>query len=53
MKFKHYLTSIDQVAVYPLFSLMLFTVFFGVVTWYVFSAKKSAMEERSQIPIKD
>jgi cytochrome c oxidase cbb3-type subunit IV len=52
MKFKHYLTSIDQVAIYPLFSLLLFTVFFGVVTWYVFSTHKVVMEERAKIPIQ-
>ena len=52
MKFKYYLTAIDQVAIYPLFSLLLFTVFFGVVTWYVFTTKKSIMGERANIPIQ-
>ncbi|MEN9598329.1 MAG: hypothetical protein RL596_640 [Bacteroidota bacterium] len=52
MKFKHYLTAIDQVAIYPLFSLLLFTIFFGAVTWYVFSTHKTVMEERAKIPIQ-
>lgn len=52
MKFKYYLTAIDQVAIYPLFSLLLFTVFFGVVTWYVFTTKKSIMDKRANIPIQ-
>jgi hypothetical protein len=53
MKFKHYLTSIDHVSIYPLVSLLIFTVFFAVVTWYVFSASKASMNERSNIPIND
>jgi cytochrome c oxidase cbb3-type subunit IV len=53
MKFKNYLTSIEHVGIYPLISLLIFTIFFGVVTWYVFSAKKSTMVERSNMPIKD
>ncbi|HJV19968.1 MAG: CcoQ/FixQ family Cbb3-type cytochrome c oxidase assembly chaperone [Sphingobacteriia bacterium] len=53
MKFKHYLTSIDHVSIYPMISLLIFTVFFGVVTWYVFSASKDSMNERSNIPIND
>jgi cytochrome c oxidase cbb3-type subunit IV len=53
MKFKHYLTSIDHVGIYPLVSLLIFTIFFAVVTWYVFSASKASMIERSNIPIND
>ncbi len=53
MKFKNYLTSIDHVSIYPLVSLLIFTVFFAVVTWYVFSASKASMKERSNIPIND
>ncbi|MEI6265694.1 MAG: CcoQ/FixQ family Cbb3-type cytochrome c oxidase assembly chaperone [Sphingobacteriia bacterium] len=53
MKFKNYLTSIDHVGIYPLISLLIFTVFFAVVTWYVFSASKASMIERSNIPIND
>ncbi len=53
MKFKNYLTSIDHVGIYPLISLLIFTIFFAVVTWYVFSSSKDAMDERSNIPIKD
>lgn len=53
MKFKNYLTNIDHVAIYPLISLLIFTVFFAVVSWYVFNASKASMNERSNIPIKD
>lgn len=53
MKFKNYLNSIDHVAIYPLISLIIFTIFFAVVTWYVFSASKASMVQRSNIPIND
>ncbi|HLD52158.1 MAG TPA: hypothetical protein VJA82_02535 [Sediminibacterium sp.] len=53
MKFKNYVTSIENVNIYPMVSLVIFTVFFGVVTWYVMSANKEKMEKNSQIPIND
>ncbi len=51
MKFKNYLTSIDHVSIYPLVSLLLFTVFFAAVTWYVFSTSKKEMDKRSRAPL--
>jgi cbb3-type cytochrome oxidase subunit 3 len=53
MKFKNYVTTIDNVNIYPMISLVIFTVFFAVVTWYVFSASKEKMKKNSQIPIND
>jgi len=53
MKFKNYITTIDNVNIYPMISLVIFTVFFAVVTWYVFSASKEKMKKNSQIPIND
>ncbi|MFY8025680.1 MAG: CcoQ/FixQ family Cbb3-type cytochrome c oxidase assembly chaperone [Sediminibacterium sp.] len=53
MKFKNYVTTIDNVNIYPMISLVIFTVFFAVVTWYVFSASKEKMDKNSQIPIND
>ncbi len=51
MKFKNYLTSIDHVSIYPLFSLLIFTVFFALVTWYVFSTGKEEMQKRGNTPL--
>ncbi|MBK7232485.1 MAG: cbb3-type cytochrome c oxidase subunit 3 [Saprospiraceae bacterium] len=52
MKFKNYLASIDDVSIYPLVSLILFTVFFCGVIIYVFRMKKSKSEDFARIPLK-
>jgi cytochrome c oxidase cbb3-type subunit 4 len=52
MKFKNYLTSIDNVSIYPLVSLLIFVVFFVLVTLYVFSRSKKEMAARSEVPFK-
>tara|TARA_R110000787_G_scaffold96415_2_gene199744 strand:- start:24209 stop:24397 length:189 start_codon:yes stop_codon:yes gene_type:complete len=45
------LESIDGVAIYPLISLLIFFVFFVVLFWWVFTAKKSHIDEVSNIPL--
>ena len=40
MKFKNYLESITGIGIYPLISLMIFVVFFGLVTFYVIKGNK-------------
>jgi cytochrome c oxidase cbb3-type subunit 3 len=53
MKFINYLESITGISIYPLVSLVLFTVFFAVVALYVFTADKRAMERKSHMPLDD
>jgi cbb3-type cytochrome oxidase subunit 3 len=47
------LEQIDGVAVYPMISLLIFFIFFMVLFWWVFTAKKSHIEEVSSIPLND
>lgn len=52
MKFINYLESITGVGIYPLISLIIFVVFFALVTLYVFTADKKTMERDSQLPLE-
>jgi cbb3-type cytochrome oxidase subunit 3 len=45
------LENIDGVQIYPLISLLIFFVFFVVLFWWVYTAKKSHIEEVSNIPL--
>ena len=45
------LENIDGVQIYPLISLIIFVVFFIGLFWWVFTAKKSHIEEVSRIPL--
>lgn len=53
MKFKNYLESISGIGIYPLISLMIFVVFFGLVTLYVMKGNKKHFEELSNLPINE
>jgi cbb3-type cytochrome oxidase subunit 3 len=48
---KHDLTSILDIEIYPLFSLVLFTIFFAVVLLYVWKMSKERISELSATPI--
>ena len=45
------LENIDGVQIYPMISLMIFFVFFVVLFWWVFTAKKEHINEVSRIPL--
>lgn len=47
------LENIDDVQIYPMISLLIFFVFFVILFWWVFTAKKSHIEEVSNIPLND
>ena len=53
MKFINYLQSIAGVGIYPLISLLMFFVFFGLVTWYVVKVDKAYMDRASRIPVNE
>ena len=46
------LESIDGVAIYPIISLLIFFIFFTVLFWWVFTAKKEHIKEVSNIPLE-
>lgn len=51
MKFKTYLEQIKGVEVYPMVSLILFTVLFVAIVMYAFTADKETMDENARIPL--
>lgn len=48
---KHHLEGIDNVAIYPMISLMIFFVFFALLFWWVFTAKKEYIIKVSNLPL--
>ena len=52
MKFINYLESITGISIFPLISLVVFTLFFAVVVAYVITADKRKMDNNSQIPLE-
>ena len=51
MKFTNYLKDIDNVSIYPLASLIIFTAVFVAVVIYAFSADKKKMQDKANIPL--
>jgi cbb3-type cytochrome oxidase subunit 3 len=49
---KHNLTSMLGIEIYPLFSLVLFTLFFAIVLLYVWKMTKSRVNEMSALPLE-
>ncbi|WP_346882552.1 CcoQ/FixQ family Cbb3-type cytochrome c oxidase assembly chaperone [uncultured Algibacter sp.] len=47
------LENIDGVQIYPMISLLIFFIFFVVLFWWVFTAKKAHIKEVSNIPLND
>jgi len=50
---KNHLESITGIEIYPLISLMIFFVFFVVLFWWVFTAKKEYINRVSNIPLDE
>ena len=45
------LESIDGVEIYPIISLLIFFIFFVLLFWWVFTARKDYIREVSNIPL--
>lgn len=48
---KHNLTGMLNVEMYPLISLIMFTLFFAVMLWYVIKMSKNRVTEMSAMPL--
>jgi hypothetical protein len=48
---KHNLTGMLGVEIYPLISLIMFTLFFAVMLWYVIKLSKNRVTEMSAMPL--
>lgn len=52
MKFKHYLETIAGVDIFPLFSLIVFFVFFIILLWYVIATDKNEILMLKNLPLE-
>lgn len=48
---KHHLTEIEGIEVYPMISLTIFTIFFAVLLYRVFTIPKEKIKEISDYPV--
>ena len=53
MKFTNYLTEIKGVEIYPIISLLMFVVFFAIVTIWVMRWDNKTVEKMGNIPLSD
>ena len=44
--------TISGVEIYPIFSLLIFFIFFVLLFWWVFTAKKDYIQNMEQIPFE-
>ena len=51
--FRQYLESISGVSIYPIFSLLVFFVFFTLLIGYLVKANKHEFDEVSQLPLQE
>ena len=50
---KHNLTSMDNIEIYPIISLLIFVLFFVIMLTYVIRMKKEDVNTLSSIPFDD
>ncbi|WP_340065896.1 CcoQ/FixQ family Cbb3-type cytochrome c oxidase assembly chaperone [Ascidiimonas aurantiaca] len=50
---KHHMASIEGIEIFPIISLLIFFIFFTVLYWWVFSAKKEYIKKVSEIPLEN
>ena len=54
MKFiTDHLSAINNVAIYPLFSLSIFVTFFVVLGWWVLKADKKYISKMAKLPLEN
>jgi len=53
MKFINYLKSITGVQIYPMISLILFVLVFGLVVFFTFKTNNSYIEKAKNIPLNN
>lgn len=50
--YKNILQSIDNVAVWPVISFVIFFIFFLVLLWWVFSVDKGFIKKMKELPME-
>jgi len=51
--FKHYFEQIEGVSIYPIFSLIVFFLFFIGLSWYVFRLDKNLQKYIEELPLEE
>lgn len=51
--YKDILQNIDNVAIWPIISFVIFFLFFLVLLWWVFTADKGYIRRMKQLPLED
>lgn len=51
--YKSILQSIDNIAIWPVISFVIFFLFFCLLLWYVFTADKQFIKTMSEQPLRD
>lgn len=51
--YKEVLSGIEGVSMYPLFSFIVFFVFFSAITYWVFKSKKEDFDHISKMPLSE
>lgn len=50
--YKNVLQSIDNIAIWPVISFVIFFVFFLCLLWWVFTADKTMIRKMSEMPLE-
>ncbi len=53
MKFSTYLEKIAGVSIYPVISLLMFVVFFALVTYWMYSIDKNEISRIENLPLDE
>ena len=51
--YKNVLQSIDNIAIWPIISFIIFFLFFLCLLWWVFTTEKAHIDDMKQMPLKD
>jgi cytochrome c oxidase cbb3-type subunit IV len=51
--YKNVLQSIDNIAIWPVISFVIFFLFFICLLWWVFTADKKLIEEMEKLPMEN
>jgi cbb3-type cytochrome oxidase subunit 3 len=51
--YKNVLQSIDNIAIWPVISFVIFFLFFICLLWWVFTADKKLIEKMEMLPMED
>lgn len=51
--YKNVLQNIDNIAIWPVISFVIFFIFFLCLLWWVFSADKKEINEIAALPLQD